>query len=70
MDSSNQFAVGVKGDRILFSPAPDQFLMRQPLHIPRLELTREQALNLGAWLVTLADPTGEEFEKLRQEIQK
>lgn len=27
------------------------------------ELTKSQALNLAAWLVALADPGGEEFEK-------
>lgn len=27
------------------------------------ELTREQALNLAGWLVALADPIGEEFQK-------
>ena len=27
------------------------------------ELTKEQALNLAGWLVALADPGGEEFQK-------
>ena len=29
----------------------------------RQELTREQALNLAAWLVAIADPVGDEFQK-------
>ena len=44
------FMVGARGDKIAI------------LAFGR-ELTREQALNLSAWLVALADPGGEEFKK-------
>ena len=44
------FMVGARGDKIAI------------LAFGR-ELTREQALNLSAWLVALADPDGEEFKK-------
>lgn len=33
-------------------------------------LNREGALNLAAWIVCLCDPTGEEFDKLREEIRR
>lgn len=44
------FMVGARGDKITI------------MSFGR-ELSREQALNLSAWLVALADPGGEEFQK-------
>lgn len=47
ISSMNEFMVGVQGDHIL--------IMRPPT----TPLTRERALNLAAWLVTLADQDDE-----------
>ena len=44
------FMVGGRGDKIVI------------MAFSR-EITREQVLNLAAWLVALADPGGDEFEK-------
>lgn len=56
-DSSNQFAVGVLGKL---------FVINMPVPRP---MTREQALNLAAWLAVLVDPDGKEFERLVKEIK-
>lgn len=32
------------------------------------ELTREQALNLAAWLVALTDPLGDEFQRYLEAV--
>lgn len=44
------FMVGARGDKIAI------------MALGR-EVTREQALNLAAWLAVLADPGGDEFQK-------
>ena len=44
------FMVGSRGDKIAIL-AFDK------------EITREQALNLAAWLVALVDPLGDEFQR-------
>lgn len=56
-DSSNQFAVGALGKL---------FVINMPVPRP---MTREQALNLAAWLAVLVDPDGKEFERLVKEIK-
>jgi hypothetical protein len=61
LDSSNQFFVGVNGDvLVILRPVPSH---------PR-GLTREQALNLAAWLSLLADPDGKEFDRMREAIKQ
>lgn len=34
------------------------------------EITRDQALNLAAWLVALADPGGERFKQFYDAVRK
>jgi hypothetical protein len=34
-----------------------------------VEMSRDDALNLAAWLVALADPSGDEFEQYLEVIQ-
>lgn len=56
MDTLNRFGVGVHGENVVFlKPVP-------------LQITREQALNLAAYLVALADRDGE-FDKVLQAIR-
>lgn len=57
MDSSNQFAVGVRGDGKVI------------ITLYGIALSPEGALNLAAWLSVLADPGAERFERLVQEIK-
>lgn len=58
LDSANHFGVGATGE---------QFgIMR----IPVRWLARDEAINLAAWLMVTADPTGEYFERLVKEIVK
>ena len=55
--TANKFLVGVRGDKVVFSG----------LLIPR-EISKEDALNLAAWIVALADLKGE-FPKLLEQVQ-
>lgn len=57
IDSSNQFFVCVKGDELIIA------------RLPAGRLTKEQALNLAAWLKVLADPGGEKFQELVERIE-
>lgn len=58
VDSGNWFLVGGRGDEIV--------ILRQPTGT----LTKAEAVNLAAWLMVMADPTGEEFERVVKEIVK
>lgn len=65
LDTSNKFAVGLKEPLIV--------VHNHDLMFPggaHLLLKKADALNLAAWLVTIADPAGEEFKKILEEIQK
>ena len=53
MDTSNKYLVGVAGDGRLHLQMP-----------PRGPMTKDEALLLAAWMVALADPGGERFEKI------
>jgi hypothetical protein len=58
IDSSNMlFMVAAHGENIV--------VMRPPV----APITRDQALNLAAWLVALADPLGEQFAKVLKAVQ-
>lgn len=58
IDSANHFGVGATGE---------QFgIMKMPVRW----LARDEAINLGAWLIATADPTREEFERLFKQIAK
>ncbi len=56
IDTSNKFIVGVQGQMINVMKL-------------RARITREEALNLAAYLVLLADPGGEEFEAVKRAIR-
>ena len=56
VDTSNKFMVGVSGARICFlKPIPNVISM-------------DDAVSLAAWLVALADPTGEKFETVHEAV--
>ncbi len=57
-DTANHFIVGV---------SEGMFVIQRT---PRGYLTREQCINLAAWLIALADPTTAEFARVLQEIKK
>lgn len=58
MDTFNKFAVGVQGDKITV------FNIVGPARI-----SKDEALNLAAWLVSLADPVGDQFPKWLEAVQ-
>jgi hypothetical protein len=61
MESGNLFFVGVRHERIMIlNPAP---LLDDRGFSP------EQAINLAAWLVVMAGPRGDMFERLVREIE-
>jgi|SRR6185312_7522700 len=58
LDSANHFGVAADGEQL--------GIMR----IPVRWLARDEAINLAAWLVVVADPERKEFERLFSEIKK
>lgn len=60
-DTSNKFAVGVKGDGRIW------IILVHRLIEP---ISKDDALNLAAWLVALTDPEGKEFGKILEVIRK
>lgn len=56
LDTINRFGVGVRGDRITIMAAQH-------------ELSKAEALNLAAWLVVLADPSGRDFIDLYNAVK-
>lgn len=57
IDTFNKFAVGMQaGDIALLNPPPRR-------------ITRQDALLLAAYLVCMADPSGEEFPKVLEAVQ-
>ena len=58
LDSANHLGVSCQGE---------QFgIMKMPVRW----LARDEAINLAAWLVNIADPERKEFERVLNEIQK
>ena len=57
IETFNKSMVGVRGDHIV-----------SPLR--GFELTRDEALNMAAWIVVLADPVGDDFNRLREAIEQ
>lgn len=51
IDTTNRHGVSSRGDKIAL------------LIPPRGEMSKQDALTLAAWLVMLADPVGEQFER-------
>ena len=35
---------------------------------PKVRMTKDEALNLAAWIVALADPSGEKWDKVLEEV--
>lgn len=68
MDTSNKFLVRfrpVKGGlagMVSIERPPTEFQMRQCFAV-------EDALNLAAWIVAIADPTRERFDRLVAELR-
>ena len=60
IDSANHFEVVKTPSGVAIKNAP---LCRQVL-------SKDQAVSLAAWLMVLADPTGEQFERVVKEIVK
>jgi hypothetical protein len=56
-DTSNKFLVGSNGESVVI-----QFIPHPPA------LSRADALNLAAWLVAMADPSGEEFDEVLRRV--
>ena len=51
IETVNDQCVGVQGDSIM-------------VMMPKQKMTKEQALRQAAWLVALADDSGDEFQKV------
>ena len=60
---NNEFFVGSRGTP---ETAGQKVFMVRPVVG---EITRDQALNLAAWIVAVADPEGEDFRKLLEEVK-
>lgn len=58
IDTFNQYGVGITGNRITVLNMKSLFSLRP-----------DQALNLAAWLVVIADPTGKEFPKVLEAVK-
>lgn len=56
IDTSNLFFVGSNGDTLVFT-----------LPVPR-QISKEDALNLAAWIVAIVNPTREEFDALHKAV--
>lgn len=57
INTFNRFFVGLQAGNIVFlRPVP-------------VRITKDQALNLAAYLVSMVDPEGEEFKKVLEAIQ-
>lgn len=56
---TNEFLIGMTADGKTIQ------LLRP---IPR-QMTKDQALTLAAWIVAIADPTGQQFEAKLQEVR-
>jgi hypothetical protein len=61
IDSANHFSVRREGELVLVS----NILVHD-----YLRLSKWEALNLAAWLALLADPEGQEFCRLYNDIKK
>ncbi len=69
-DTGNLFEVLAVGDGgIQFRSSPAGLFEGLPWAQAQIQVPRELALNLAAWLALLADPTGKEFERIGEEIK-
>jgi hypothetical protein len=58
MDTFNKFMVGVQADKVVILNI-----------VGPSYLSKDEALNLAAWLVSLADPGGEKFTDMLSAVQ-
>ncbi len=64
VDTANRFMVGLAGDGIAIRGSAQ--LIRG---LARRPLSKDDALNLAAWLVAMADPTDERFPAILQAVR-
>lgn len=72
IDSSNHFAVGMQGEMVVILRPYWRVACASRGTKARLTpfLSKKEALNLAAWIVSLSDPNQEYFKQLLEEIQK
>jgi hypothetical protein len=58
LDSANHFGVAASGEQLGI------------MHIPVRWLARDEAINLGAWLIAVADPERTVFDRVFKEVAK
>lgn len=56
MDTANWQGVGTQGDTVVVAP-------------PKRRMTRQEALAHAAWLVSVADPLGDDFAGVLAKVQ-
>lgn len=56
VNTVNEFLVGIRGGDIIIGLPPLR------------PITKDEALRLAAWLVAVADPTGDDFDKVRRAV--
>ena len=57
IDTANHFLVSVGGQGI------------SVMNAPRLPMSKDEALNLAAWLVAVADPLGDDFQAVLDAVK-
>ena len=71
IESGNVFNVVPEGqEQVCFSTSPDGMFENIPWASARISLPRELAVNLAVWLALIADPSGEQFNRIGKEILK
>lgn len=68
MDSSNRFLVRATPNAVGFQLPIRNSQASVIDEVIKVGLSREEALNLGTWLVALADPRGGEFNALYDSV--
>ena len=61
----NLFSVGARRERIMVMSLARRF---PTVDLGPLDMSKDEALNLAAYLRLIADPTGEEFDRLLNQI--
>jgi hypothetical protein len=59
IDTTNRCMVGVVGDKVVLLNPPR----------PTVPMSRDEALTLAAYLVTMADPAGKRFAEILEAVQ-
>jgi hypothetical protein len=69
VDTSNRFLVSAIGDKIVVLGFPGGLSRGKSAELLVQLLTRDDAINLAAWLVALADPAGDDFQRTLKAVQ-